>query len=194
MTARVNLAPEVYQQSQRNKRRRKIAATVAITASVISGGLVILMLVLLGAQKATIAVQTNDIKNKQKQIEQNADLVKAVTAQKNLAAWGQVADSSSQPSKFFEVLQQFVPQGISINSITLDSSNQLELNGTAKTYGLITKFTKALEAANVDIGKNSSPQSAPYFTNTELVSAQSSSEGVDFKLTTTVSKEVNSGK
>ncbi|HUC20262.1 MAG TPA: PilN domain-containing protein [Candidatus Polarisedimenticolaceae bacterium] len=193
MSARINLAPEVYQTSQRNKRRRRMATVSGIAVASVSGGFVVLMLVLLGAQKIAIASLSNDIKKAQAEISQISDLPKAATAQEHLLSWQSLNQDKPRASKFFEVLQSFVPQGIAVTSVTISESSVLELHATAKNYSLATKFAKALGAANVEIGPNASPSAKPFFTDIQMTSATQDNGVVDFKISTQVASEVTSG-
>lgn len=189
--AKVNLAPEVHQTNQRNKQRKKLAATIAtgvgVTCGVLIGGLVLLV----GAQKVTIAAQNNEIKKRQNEIAQIQDLKRAVTIQEHLVSWKEINDQKVYLSRFFEVLQEFAPLGVSISNLQLSEDNILTVTATAKGYPLATKFAKALEAANVEVGKNASESSKPYFTNVELKAVSDNGDGlVSFKLSTEVSGEV----
>lgn len=191
LKAKVNLAPEVHQTNQRNKQRKKLAATVAtsvgIVCAIIVGGLVLLV----GAQKVTIAAQNNEIKKRQNEIEQIADLKRAVTIQEHLKSWKDINSQKVYLSRFFDVLQEFAPQGISISNLELTEDNLLTVTVTAKGYPLATKFAKALEAANVQVGKNASESSQPYFSNVELQAVSDNGDGlISFKLTTQMSGQV----
>lgn len=195
MSARVNLAPEVYQKSQESKRRKKLATSITVGIGVIGGGFVVVMLLLLGAQKATIAVLSGDIKTKQDEIQQRPDLVKAATAQQHLKSWNDINGSKTKTSRFFEILEEFVPQGVGVQSVTVTNTNQLEMDGSAKSYALVTKLVKALEAANVEIGKNASATGEPYFKNIQLSSVQKDASGAaTYKLSVELANEVTNGK
>lgn len=193
MSARINLAPEVYQKHQRDKRNKRIATTVATTTALISGGFVVIMLIILGAQKAAIALASADIKAKQQQINEISDLKKAVTAQQHLQSWSELSSSKTRTSRFFAILEQFVPQGISVTNITLQNDGKLELNANAKNYALVNKMVKALEAANVEIGPNASSTNPPLFNNVDVTAAAEDQGAVGFKLTTSLAPEVTSG-
>lgn len=188
---KVNLAPEVHQTNQKNKQRKKLASTIAtgigITCGIIVGGLVLLV----GAQKVTIAAQNNEIKKRQNAIAQIDNLKRAVTIQEHLKSWDEINSQKVYLSRFFDVLQEFAPQGISISNLELTEDNLLTVTVTAKGYPLATKFAKALESANVQIGKNASESSQPYFSDVDLTAVADNGDGlVSFKLTTQMSGQV----
>lgn len=188
---KVNLAPEVHQTNQRNKQRKKLASTITtgigITCGIIIGGLVLLV----GAQKVTIAAQNNEIKKRQNEIAQIQDLKRAVTIQEHLKSWKEINSQKVYLSRFFDVLQEFAPQGISISNLELTEANILTVTVNAKGYPLATKFAKALEAANVQVGKNASESSQPYFSNVNLTAVADNGDGlVSFKMTAQMSGQV----
>lgn len=188
---KVNLAPEVHQTNQRNKQRKKLASTIATGIGITCGIIIGVLVLLVGAQKVTIAAQNNEIKKRQNEIAQIQDLKRAVTLQEHLKSWKEINDEKVYLSRFFEVLQEFAPQGVSISNLQLSEDNILTVTATAKGYPLATKFAKALEAANVEVGKNASDASKPYFTNVELKAVSDNGDGlVSFKLSTEVSGEV----
>ncbi|HVE81186.1 MAG TPA: PilN domain-containing protein [Candidatus Dormibacteraeota bacterium] len=193
MTARINLAPEVYQKSQLNKQRRQLATRLGITITSVSVGFVVLMLILLGGQKAAIAALSGDIKNKQQEIKEVPDVQKAATAQQNLEAWNKLTKERVRASRFFQVLETFVPQGIAVSSVTVSEANQIEMTASARNYALATKLVKALEAANVEIGPNAALTSKPFFTDIQLTGASESAGAIDFKLTLQMDSEVTHG-
>jgi hypothetical protein len=195
MTAKLNLAPEIYQTSQRNKRRRRLATSIGIIVNAVAVGLIVLGLVVIGGQKIAIAALQSQINSRQEKVKTYADLPDAVTAQQHLATLGQLAAQQVDFSRFFTVLQNVAPQGIAASTVTVGSDNSLDVTGTALTYDLITKFAKALEADNLTVGPNASPTQQPYFTNVTLdsVSADTSNGGVDFKLDAQMSTGVTSG-
>lgn len=195
MSARLNLAPEVYQTSQRQKHRRKVATTAAITVSLIAAGLVVLGLVVVGGQNIYLGTVNAQIKERQEKVRSYSELQDAATAQQHLATLAGLTNSKARFSRFFEVLQQFAPQGVVASKIIISEDNVIEMSGTAKTYELVTKLVKALEAGNVQIGSNAAATNQPYFSNVELsgVSDNGGNQGVSFKVTAKMSSEVTSG-
>lgn len=191
MTAKFNLAPEVYQTSQRNKRRRRSVTSIAIVVNVVAVGIVVLALVIIGGQKIAIAVLDGQIKTGQDKVKTYADLPDAVTAQQHLLSLGNLATQQVYFSRFFTVLQNVAPSGLAVNKATVGSANTLELTGTAPDYNTITKFAKALAAYNVTVGTNASPTQQPYFTNVSLGQvAKDNNNVVTFKLDTQMSNQV----
>ena len=192
MIVKFNLAPEVYQNAQHNKRLRRSATTLGIVVNAIAVGLVILGLVVIGGQKIALGVLQGQVKSQQNKVNTYADLPDAVTAQQHLNTLGQLAQQQVYFSRFFSVLQSVAPQGTSVTNATVGLDNSLNITGTATTYQLVTKFADALAAYNVTVGTNASASQQPYFTDVTLgsVSSDPTGGGVDFKLTTQMSSQV----
>lgn len=187
---KLNLAPDVYQASQRAKRLRAVVTSIGAAISVISIGLVVVGLVVLGGQKVAIKKLQSDIKEKQNQVDTYADLPAAVTAQQHLLSLNQLYTEQIQFSRFFSVLQELAPQGVGVMTIGVGADNSLDVSASARSYDLVTKFTKALEAANVTLGNNASASQTPYFTEVNLQGVSDDGGGVSFKLQAKMSPEV----
>jgi hypothetical protein len=195
MTARINLAPEVYQTSQRNKRRKRLATTITTVTAFACGGLIIILLLIIVSQKGALVVIQNNIKKSQKDLMEMPDLQRALTVQHHLKSWDKLYNEKTYMSEFFRVLETYAPQGVAVGNIDVSEENILTVSAAAQNYALATKFAKALDAANVEIGPNASLSATPYFTGTELASvSQESNNSVTFKLTTQMSSEVTRAK
>ncbi|TAK89030.1 hypothetical protein EPO04_02905 [Patescibacteria group bacterium] len=193
MSARINLAPEVYQKHQSDKRNKRIAASVATITSIAVGGFVLVMLLILGAQKGAIALASNDIKSKQNEINNIPDLKKAVTAQYHLNSWEELVSKKVRISRFFAILEEFQPQGIRIAQIELSGTTLLKINGESRNYALVDKMVKAFEAANIEIGPNASSTNNPLFTQVTVNSASEEDGKISFELTAQLAEEVTNG-
>lgn len=195
MTTRINLAPEVYQTSQRNKRRKKLASTVAILVGVVCTAIVGVLILIVLSQKGILLGLQGSIDGKKEKLAEMSDLQAAVTLNDHLQSWNKLNSEKTYLSAFFTVLQDFAPQGVTVEALAIADDNTLEVKATAKTYALATKFAKALDAANVEIGNEPSASNTPFFSGTELASVREDSANVvTFKLTTHMSSEVTSGK
>jgi Tfp pilus assembly protein PilN len=192
VTVKFNLAPEVYQTNQRNKQRRRTATTIGIVVNTIAVGLIILGLVVIGGQNIALGVLKGQVSSLQSKVTTYADLPDAVTAQQHLNTLGQLSQQQVYFSRFFSVLQSVAPQGVTVTEATVGADNSLNVTGTATTYQLVTKFADALAAYNVTVGANAAASQQPYFTGVTLgaVSSDSTSGGVDYKLTTQMSSQV----
>lgn len=195
MSARINLAPEVYQSSQRNKQRKKMAATITVTLAIACAALIGVLILIVVSQKGILFGMQKSIDGKKAKLVAMSDLQAAVTLNDHLESWDGLNREKTYLSKFFVVLQAFSPQGVSVTSLTISDDNTLEVRASAQNFSLATKFAKALDAANVKIGATPSASNTPFFSGTELSQVtEDSSTVVTFKLTTHMSNEVTSGQ
>lgn len=192
MTARVNLAPDIYQNLQRDKRLRKIVTSVGILVTAVSIGLVVLGAVILGGINAGIAVTSGSIEKKQGELRGLADLKDAVTVSQHLDSLTTLYGQRVFISRFLVALQEVAPTGISVSELELSDTNELTVTTKAKSYPLATKFTKALEASNVSVGSNAAATQQPYFTSVNLsgVTESGTDGSVSFKLKMQMASEV----
>lgn len=197
-TVKLNLAPEVYQASQNQKRRKAIVSSLAFVVCLAAIGVVALTLIIDLGQKTTLVVLADHIKSKQNKIQQMPDLPAAATAQEHLSALQSINANKTKFSKFFEALQNFAPQGISVNDVTIDEAGHLKMSASAKSYDLATKFVQVLQTSNVTLGKGAAANNQPYFSDVKLSSVGSNNStgksGVGFTITTVLSSEVTNGK
>lgn len=191
---KINLAPEVYQSHQREKKLHRTATTIGTLVVVVAVGLVGVGVVILGGQKAALAVLNNNIKNSQAKVQTYAELPKAATSQQHSVTLGELYKQRIRFSRFFSVLQSIAPPGIGLTSISITADNTLQIGGTARSYDQVTKFTKALEAVNVTVGQNASPTQQPYFSDIQLTSVESDNSGVTFRISAQMSPEVVNGQ
>jgi Tfp pilus assembly protein PilN len=190
-TAKINLAPEIYQNSQRDKRHRKIALTLGTLVSVIALGVIVAAGVILTAQTVAIKLLRQSVTSDENQLQTYPNLVNAATAQEHLSSWQQLNQQKVYMSRFFSVLQDVAPQGIAVTNLALDQENNLQLTGTAQSYSLASKFAQALSASNTQVGPGASPSKQPYFNDVQITSLSSDQQGeIDFQLTTQMSTGV----
>jgi Tfp pilus assembly protein PilN len=195
MTARINLAPEVYQHAQQNKSHKRLATSLAVLISAVAIGLVVALLVLIGVQKVYLTSVRSTIASDESKLQTFPDLQEAVTVQQDLTSLSSLEGQRVYLTKFLNVLQQTDPQGVTLSSLSLDSSNDLQVSASATNFNLATKLAKALEASNVQIGQNASASNSPYFSNVTLSEVDNSGQGgVSFSITAQVASGVTSGQ
>jgi Tfp pilus assembly protein PilN len=192
MTAKLNLAPEVYQAGQRAKQKKRLATSIAVGVGVLAGGFIVVCLIVMGGQAAYVATLNGQIKDRQQQVKALTELPKAATAAEHLETLNRLVDEKIYLTSFFKVLQTVTPQGAAVSSVTLSDTNVLEVNGTARSYSLVTKFAKAIEASNLEVGPSASPTNQAFFTDLQLSTVTQAQSGgvVDFKISAQVTPEV----
>lgn len=191
MNAKINLAPEVYQNSQRSKQRKRVAAILGGIVSVSVLALVAVAAVVFGTQKVYLLTVNGDIKKLQQRLDEEPDLVKAVTAQQHLLSVVDLYNNRAYISRFFENMQDVLPTGVALESLEIGNDNLVTISGSSQSFAQANKFAKALQADNVEIGADAAPSKPPYFTDITLASADAAPNGtVSFKITAQMSGDV----
>lgn len=193
MNVLVNLLPDTRQVKLREKRRRQIFGGVAVATWVVCGGVIALMVLYSTSQKLLIANAQGQIDSKINELKGMTELPEALTAQQHLASLPNLYSQRVYLTKFFTAYSEANPTEVSLNNMTLDSGNLLTVNGTASSYAAAAKLAKALEAANVKVGKNAATGNTPYFSNVTIESASRSNNSVSFTLNATLATGVTSG-
>ncbi len=186
MNVMINLLPDIRQTKQEEYRRRQMVTGVAVTIWAVCGGLLLLLGLYTASQKLIINNDTNQIRNKEAQLQDTTGLVDALTAQQHLSSLPMLFGNRVYLSKFFQAFVAANPQNVSLNSLTLDLNNALTINGTASSYALVSKLANALIADNVTIGAGAAKGNSPYFTNVAISSASKVNALVAFTITANV--------
>jgi len=93
-------------------------------------------------------------------------------------------------TNFFHAYTEADPTDITLSSLTVDTSNNLTVQGLGKSYASVAKLARALTAA----GGTSSPTYQPFFTNVQITSvAGTPGRGVAFSIGATLQSGVTSG-
>ncbi len=194
MATAINLLPDVKQKKNTAKRRRQSVSAITFIAIIACVGVIVMVLIFKAGQRLRINQLQHQIDDKKQQVQSQTELPKALTVQAHLAALPGLYEKRVLMTKLFEALQNFSLRDISVGTADVDSSNVLKIAGTARTYTTVTKFARALEAANVTIGSGANATNQPYFSDIQISHATNSDNKVDFDLTTKVSQGVTGAK
>ena len=194
MSMLINLLPDLRQAKLRDRHRRQLVTGISVALWIGCGVIVGVMLVIQTGQKVVISAVCKSIKDKQAQLESVDGLVNAITAQQHLAALPGLYDKRVYLSKFFTAYSASSPSGVNIVSIAIDSSNILTVRGSAPTYAEIAKLARALSGSNVVVGAGAAPENSHYFSDVNIVSAESSDKtGISFTINATIESGATSG-
>ena len=195
MSVLINLLPDLRQAKLRAKQRRRLATIGAITVCSISGGLVIVLALYEGAQKLDIRSLTNQITVNKSTLQNTPGLIDALTAQQHLDSLPQLYSQRVYITKFFNAYNQSSPTDITINSLTVDETNVLKVQGAGTSYASVAKLADALAADNVTVGMGANASNVPYFTDISIDQVSKSTDNqVTFGLSANVAEGVTSGQ
>jgi Tfp pilus assembly protein PilN len=195
----INLLPDMRQAKLRERRRRQLVAGVSVMIWAVCGAIIVFMSLYVAAQKVIINNATNSINSEKKQLSDVPNIIDAYTAEQHLASLPGLYSQRVYMTKFFDAYTQANPQDVTLNSMNVDQSNLLTVNGSGKSYAAVAKLARALEAANVKVGNGAQASNTPYFTNVHIMNVQNSGagtnskSGVQFSIEATLQSGVTSG-
>jgi hypothetical protein len=191
MAILINLLPDVRQAKVKEAQRRQLVTAMSVILWVVCGGLIVLLSVYEGGQKLIIAHDTSSIANQEKQLQGTAGLLDALTAEQHLASLPGLYGQRVFISKFLQAYSQADPTVIKLSSMTVDSSNDLTVQGVANSYASVAKLARALAASNVTVGANAAASNQPYFSDVAISNLSfTPGTGVAFSLNAVLSSEV----
>lgn len=193
MSILINLLPDVRQAKLRERHRRQLATGVSITVWAICGGMVVLLTLYVAGQKVVISSLSSSITSMENQLQGVPNLTSALTAEEHVASLPTLYNQRVYLSKFFQAYTAASPTDVTVGSLTIDSQNNLTINGTADTYAAVAKLARALEDSNVTLGTGAAASNTPYFTNVTISSVGNGTGGVGFSMSAVMGSGVISG-
>lgn len=169
MSVLINLLPQLHQSQLKDLNYRRLATTITSVVICLSVGIVLFLFIFTQAQSWTLSRLQKGIDERQTQIESTADLRDILTTQANLAVLPELYNKRVHMTQLFSILSSLLPADIKLASLATQGGS-LSLAGEASNFGMVAKLVKALEASNLEVGKNASKSNQPHFTDVVLVS------------------------
>lgn len=191
MSVMINLLPDIRLQKQRDKQRRQMVTAIAFLVMLVSGGLLILMIVITSGQSILIKNANDSISKKKNTLTNMQGLIPAMSTQARLNSISTLYAQRTLMTKLMTVLGEVSPTAMQITSLKYSQADSsLAITGNVQSNAEATKLTRALEATHLSIGTGS-PSDEPYFTNVVLESvSRSDTNGatklVNFSISATV--------
>lgn len=131
----INLIPDVKQEMLRSQRMRNVAISFSIVIGIIAVGIVVILMVVLGAQTAVQKFEEGQITSEYKKLSSVSDLNSALTIQNQLAAISGQNDTRTIDSRLLDVLAAInpaPPNDVKLSKVTLDPvQGTMMLEGSA---------------------------------------------------------------
>lgn len=142
-----NLLPDVKVQYVKAEKLKVLVVTVSTIVSIVS--LIILSLLIIYVyvvQSKVISNLNNDIQNQTSQINQNTNLNKILTIQKQSITIPLIQKQLYQPSRIYSYMAQLTPSAASITSIDVDfTKNSISVTGKANSPQIVNQFVDTLK-------------------------------------------------
>ncbi len=151
----INLLPDVKQEYLRTRRIRNTAISIAIITGLAAGGVVVLLVLVLGAQLTREVLADDQIKKQYAEMSQVDSLSELVTLQNQLELISSQHENKSVDSRLFSFLQAInpaAPNDVQFSSVSLDPSDfTITLEGlTDGGYPAVESLTKTIMNTKVE--------------------------------------------
>ena len=146
----INLLPDVKQELISARRKRNTVISISILAAMVSGGIVLILAILIGAQVGRDVLAQNAINDEYKKLSSVEDLNNLVTIQNQLTKINALHDTKSVDSRVFAVLQVInpaEPNTVKFTNVNISpADNKLTLEGTAAGgYSALEALEKTID-------------------------------------------------
>lgn len=185
---RINLIPDVRQAKQRDQHRRRLAVSVGVLVCGAVLAVLVIMEVLIQAQKLQISIYSHQINTRQSQIEAINGLPTALAAQQTLNTLPGLYDQRAYYTHLFNVLSTLQPGTLTLGTVS-NATGALQISGTASSYTSVALFAKALMVGTSATKQYVSGQ-GPFSAVTIGTLSSAASGQVAFTMTATINPEV----
>ncbi len=174
-----NLLPDSKLQNVKAKRSEHTILLIAIVASLISVGILVLSLVLVGVQKYSLSSTQTTINKYKEQINNTENITDILTVQNQLKALVDLHAKDPVATRLFTYLPQITPTQASISQLMVNFDDQtMQVNGTATSLQSVNEFADTLKFTTYKIGSQNADKTA--FTSVVLANFGRDSSGASF--------------
>lgn len=169
----INLIPDVKRELLKAQRTRSAVVTAAIFASIISVGVVVLLLVYVyGVQLGRGAILNSQISNKSAELAQVEDLSRMVTIQNQLGKISELNNEKNMSSRLFDMLSAVLPpepNTVRVSQLDVNSEEgTVRIEGQTRGFDSMEVFKKTLASAVITVPASegeSTPEAVPLATD-----------------------------
>lgn len=159
----LNLLPDIKKEFINAQKTRAVVMSSSILVTIVAVGLAVLMFVYVTfLQQLQITLATNDIKDKEKQLNSVQDLSKYLTIQNQLAALPELHAGKGVYSRllaFLPVLNPSAPNNVALTKLQLVAlDKQVNFTGTTASFESLNVFVDTLRNAEVTYKDSSAQQ------------------------------------
>ena len=179
-----NLLPDIKIQYLRANRQKHIIMLVSVIVIAVSlAALAVLLGVVYGVQKKTIADLNSDIKKSSSELQSTPDLTKILTVQNQLKALPALHDEKPVSTRLFGYLNQATPTNV-VNSRTLTDfvGHTMNLSGTADSLNAVNLYIDRLKATTYHVDSNNKTEKKA-FSEVTLASFGRDSKSATYTIT-----------
>lgn len=176
----MNLLPDVKLEYIKAQQTRRLVVSVALIASAVSVGILVLILLGNGLQKKHLNDLSKDITRESSQLQQQKDIGKILTVQNQLQSLTALHAGKPAASRLTGYLNSLTPSQIAISSFTIDyTQNTAVITGTADALSSVNKYVDTLKYTTYTNQDNNDTKGTKAFSNVVLTSFGLASEAVN---------------
>lgn len=168
----LNLLPDVKKEFLHAKAMRRNAISLSIIITIASVGLLFALGLILVGQKATIAFQTNQIKDRASQLASIENIDQYLTVQAQLEQVDGLHDSKLNTSRLLKVLPRLnpsAPNSVRFASVDItDEITTVEFQGGVRNVSALTTFKDTLVNAKLSYKNGQESLSEPLFSEVNI--------------------------
>jgi Tfp pilus assembly protein PilN len=174
----LNLLPDVKLDYIKTQRTRRLVFSISLLVTAAAVVLLALLLGVDGLQKKHLSDLNTDITNKTKKLQGEPNINQILTVQNQLNSLTALHADKPAASRVFDDLTALTPATVSINSFTIDFTQQtINITGGADALSSINQYVDTLKYTTYTSGSNSGQ--SPAFSNVVLSSFGLNSGGQD---------------
>lgn len=157
----LNLLPDVKMEYLKAQRSRRLVSGVALLASAIAVGLLVLLITVGALQKHHLSDLNKDISSDTAKLQAKPDINKILTVQNQLQSLTGLHSTKPATSRLFDYLNGVTPVNVSISSFTLDLTKQsIEITGTSDSLSSVNTYIDTLKFTTYTTNDNSTAAKA----------------------------------
>jgi hypothetical protein len=165
----LNLLPDVKMEYIKAKRQQRLAVSIAFIVTIVTIGLLVLLLAADGLQKKHLSDLSRDITNDGNSLQQQPQITKVLTVQNQLESLTALHNGKPAASRVFDYLNAVTPAQVDINNFTIDFTQYTAtITGTADALSSVNQYVDTLKATTYT--SNMSTGRLPAFSDVVLAS------------------------
>lgn len=160
--AQFNLLPDIKLSNVKNQRGRRLISSVVILISLISAGLLLIMLLTVyGVQKKQLSDADKSISQLSSSLKSTDNLDRILTVQNQLSTLVDLHKNEHAASRVFTYVPEVTPSSVSLTNLLLDlDKNTIGIDGTADSQKTVNTFIDTLKFTTYTLGSDTNGKSA----------------------------------
>lgn len=163
----LNLLPDIKLQYIKAQRSRRLVVTISALVTLVSVGLLLILLSVSGLQKKHLSDLSNDISSESSKLQGEPDIKKILTVQNQLSSLTALHAAEPTAARLFSYLNQITPATVNITDFNIDfTQHTATITGTSGSLAFVNQYVDTLK--NTSYTDDSGGDPKPAFSNVVL--------------------------